>query len=277
MRGDYCRHYSKVWWVYDSEKKTVNLGRLRCKQYKCPYCARQNQRETKQFLLTRLSKMDGEWYFMTLTARGDTRGRIESYKQLARGIDVLIKRFNRIFGRVDYVRVYEKHPTSDALHAHFLILGVTPFVAVTVSRNHQRKYIPSMTRAKKRGFWGLWTLVKKLSHECGMGYIAHIEKVSTGEDGLSNVVRYINKMAAYLTKESQDIAVKGLRHVQTSRRIGSIKARKAGKVETGHFISRHRLGAGNRLIDRDTGEIVTDDYWQENAFYPPTDDKHVDK
>lgn len=106
-----------------------------------------------------------------------------------------------------------------------------------------------------------------------MGYIAHIEKVARGDDGLSNVSRYITKLGAYLTKEAQDIAVKGLRHVQTSRRIGSIKPRKAGNVETGHFISRSRVGAGNRLIDKDTGEIVTDDYWLDNAFYPPTDDK----
>lgn len=273
MRGDYCKRYSKVWWIYDREKQLVSLGRLRCKQYKCPYCATVNQRETKQFLLSKLSRMNGEWYFMTLTARGETRGKIESYKQLARGIDVLIKRFNRIFGKVDYVRVYEKHPKSDALHAHFLIKGVTPFVAVTVSRNHKKKYTPSHTRAKKRGFWGLWTLVKKLSHECGMGYIAHIEKVSTGEDGLSNVTRYVTKISAYLTKDAQDIDVKGLRHVQTSRQIGSIKPRRAGNVETGHGIPYSRIPRGYRLIDRDTGEIVTSDYWLENGFYPSMNDR----
>lgn len=273
MNGDYCKKYSKVWWTYDNEKKIVSMGRLRCKQWSCPYCAIVNRSEVKQFLLTTLSKMDGDWYFMTLTARGETRGKIESYKQLAHGIDVLIKRFNRIFGRVDYVRVYEKHPKSEALHAHFLLRGVLPFVQVTVSRNHKKKYIASSTRAAKRGFWGLWTLVKKLSHECGMGYIAHIEKVSTGDDGLSNVARYVTKISHYLTKDAQDIDVKGLRHVQTSRQIGSIKPRKASNVETGHAIPYSRIPRAYRLIDRDTGEIVTEDYWLEYGFYPNARDR----
>lgn len=216
---------------------------------------------------------DIEWHFMTLTAREDTRGRLESYTQLAHGIDVLIKRFNRIWQRIDYVRVYEKHPKSEALHAHFLIGGVTPFVRVEVLKNKKRRFAPAHERASKRGFWTLFTLVKKLSHECKMGYIAHIERVSRGDDGLSNVMRYVTKIAGYLTKDAQSIDIKGLRHVQTSRRIGALQTRKSSKVETGVGLPYSRIPQGYGLVDRDTGEVVTGDYWIEQGFYPPNRDR----
>lgn len=274
MKGDYCKRYAKVWWLHNREKRRVTLGRLRCKQWACPYCARENQREIRQFLLTTISKMaDREWFFMTITARGDTRGRIESYKQLAKGIDRLIKAFNRVWNRVDYVRVYEVHPKSEAIHAHFLVSNLTPFVRVEKSKNGRKKYTPANTRAAKRGYWTLYTFVKKMSHRSGMGYMADVSQVEHGADGISNVTRYITKITSYLTKESQSIDIKGIRHVQTSRAIGSIKARREFTGEIGQAIPYSAIPRGFSLIDRDTGEVIQFEYWLENGFYPPQGDR----
>jgi len=268
MNGDYCHRYAKVAWKYDAEKQRVVMFRLRCWQWSCPYCARMNATAWRLTLINQLPKLSNSWWLMTLTARSDTRGRIESYKQLSRGIDILMHRFKRAFGKVTYVRIFEKHPLSDALHAHFIISGLSDYIKISRSGNGRDKYTPTNFRAGKRGYWALRTFVKKTSQGSRMGYIADCKSL----EGTHRAIGYVTK---YMTKSAQDFDIRSLRHVATTRDIKSPRGR--GKntraINVGHFIPRSRIPQGYALIDRDTGEAVDVTYWQENAFYPPHNDK----
>ena len=178
-----CTRYQRVFWFYDTEKMTIGVGRLRCKQWSCPACAIENRKQWRNFLHGKLPYIASDWRLMTLTASAAQRTRIDSYNALKRGIDVLMKRFNRVFSAyelvevldkktgllkkkkrrigLEYVRVYEKHPTSDALHAHIIISGLKDYVKVEKSGNGKERYIATNFRPSKRGYWTLLTFVKK--------------------------------------------------------------------------------------------------------------------
>lgn len=268
MHGEYCKRYAKVAWKYDPERQRVELFRLRCWQWNCPHCAHENRKAWRKALLAQLPRISGQWWLMTLTACADTRGRVESYKNLQRGIDTLLKRFNRAFGKVVYVRIFEKHPTSDALHAHFIVSGLKDFVKTERAQNGKDKYTATNFRRGKRGFWSVRTFAKKTAAACKMGYIADVKPLR----GERMAVKYVTE---YMTKDAQDFDIRGLRHVATSRDVKSPRQRgKNAKILClGHFISRSRIPDGFALIDSDTGERVGDDYWRENGFYPPHSDK----
>lgn len=261
-----CTRYSRVFWAYDTENNRIILGRLRCKQWSCPHCAIENRKMWRKFLNGKLPQVASDWYLLTLTAREDRRGRIDSYKSLQRGIDVLMKRFRRAFGRVEYVRIYEKHPASEALHAHIIITGVKDFVQVARSGNGRDKYTATNFRAGKRGFWALRTFAKKTSRASGMGYMVDIKPLT----GAKRAVKYVT---AYMTKSVQDFDIKGLRHVQTSRAIGSPKPPKSkATLYVGYRFNRAGLIGNMRVLDIDTGELIEHSYWNYANVYPPLDE-----
>lgn len=205
---------------------------------------------------------------MTLTATATARGRIESYKQLQHGIDTLIKRFRRAFGRVQYVRVYEKHPSSDALHAHFIIAGLANYVQIRQGKNGKPAYVATNFRSGKRGYWTLRTFTKKTAQACKIGYIADCK-------ALGDATKSVKYVTQYLTKETQDFEIRGLRHVQTTRAIGSPKNKSNKALYVGYRLnSRDRWGAMT-LFDADTRKAVPDEYWQDANVYPPLNE-HVD-
>jgi len=258
-----CKRYSRVFCAYDTDNRKIIVGRLRCKQWRCEHCAVENRKMWREFLNKRLPKISGQWWLMTLTARGDTRGRLESYKQLQHGIDVLVKRFNRAFGKVAYVRVYERHPAGEALHAHFVITGLSDYIRVETSKNGRQKYTATNFRKGKRGYGALRTFAKKTAQRSGMGYIADCKRLQ----GAHNATRYVTD---YMTKDMQDFEIKGLRHVQTSRKIGSPKPPKSEKsLYVGYRLTKSSLIAGMAVVDLDTGERVSDEYWKEGDVYPP--------
>lgn len=205
---------------------------------------------------------------MTLTARADTRDRLESYKNLQRGIDVLLKRFNRAFGKVIYVRIFEKHPSSDALHAHFIVSGLAQYVSVEASKNGKSVYRATNFRRGKRGYWSIRTFTKKTAQAAHMGYIADCKAIS----GSTKAVRYVTE---YMTKSAQDFDIKGLRHIATSRGIKSPRQRgKNAKIlAIGHCIPYSRIPRDFELLDKDTGEVINQEYWAEHGFYPPNSDR----
>jgi len=257
----HCPNFARVWWYYDFENGRVVMGRLGCKSWSCPHCAKENMKMWRRFLNWRLRTLSDSWYSMTLTAPENKRGRIESYKALQHGIDVLIKRFRRAFGGIEYVRVYEKHPTSDALHAHFIIAGLADFVSVTVAKNGKTKYKATNFRKGKRGYWALRTFVKKTAHASGLGYIADCKPIT--KDG--GAVRYVTE---YMTKDAQEIDIRGLRHVQTTRRIGSPKQPANKSLYTAYRLSKRDVLANLKVLDVDTGETLASEFWKENNTYP---------
>ena len=274
----FCPRYPRVAWSREVKPdakntelsglngKTIKKGvvlftRLRCKQWSCPYCAEKNQAIWRAFLYERMPGVADNWWFMTLTAHSRMRSQDASYKNLQRGIDVMMKRVRRVFGEIDYVRVFEKHPTSDALHAHLCISNLTPFVVPGCHRNLVPGFMAVLTRGSAEGVWALRTWIKKTAQECNIGYMADVQVLNG-----NYAVHYATK---YLTKASQDIKIKGLRHVQTTRNIGSPQGESDRIWQVGDYVTARDFKARETLLDLQTGEAIPPDYWAEFDVYPP--------
>lgn len=279
---DFCARYSKVAWarprqndldaVSDSgdigrgrsrarANRVVLFTRLRCRQWDCDYCARQNQRIWRGFLHEKLPEIASDWWMVTLTASSLTRTTMESYKNLQAGIDVLMKRIRRHHGEIEYVRTFERHPSSEAIHAHFIICGLAPYVLTGAWPNHQPGYLAVIERPYRAGCWTVQTYLKKMAHEAGMGYMADGKPLSG-----PLAVNYVTK---YLTKDLQGINIKGMRHVQTTRGIGSPAVESDYQWTVADYATAKDFQPGEAVQDLQTGQTVEADYWNEFNYYPP--------
>lgn len=242
-------------------KDTVLFTRLRCKMWDCDYCAAKNQAIWRAFLYSKMPEISDNWWFMTLTAHSRMREQQASYKNLQHGIDVMMKRMRRVFGEIDYVRVFEKHPTSEALHAHLCISNLTPFVVGGAHKNLAYGYLAITARGKGDGSWSLKTFVKKTAQECRIGYMADCQSLND-----NYAVHYATK---YLTKAAQEIEIKGIRHVQTTRNIGAPSSESNRIWKVGSYVTARDFKAGETLLDMQTGETIPPEYWSEFDVYPP--------
>lgn len=198
---------------------------------------------------------------LTLTAHSKKRTTEESYKNLQHGIDVFIKRTRRVHGEIEYVRTYEVHPTSAALHAHFIISGLSPFVVPGCWKNLQPGFLAVLERKWRVGVWSLQTWLKRVAHDCGMGYMADA-KILDPHLGTNYVTKY-------LTKEQQDIGIKGLRHVQTTRGIGSPVVQGEYSWQISDHVTARDFDPGESVVDLQTGEVIEAEYWENFDCYPP--------
>jgi len=114
-----------------------------------------------------------------------------------------------------------------------------------------------------RGSWSIKTWFKRVAQECRMGYMVDVQKI-TEEPG-----KAVNYVVKYLTKSQQDLNEKGLRHVQTTRAIGSPKSESDYKWTVVSFVTPRDFQNGQSLIDLQTGAAVDADYWNEFEIYPP--------
>ncbi len=262
MKELYCPNYTRV--AYTVEKTgNVKAVRLRCKKWDCEYCAQKNASIWRAHLLKKLPQVSGDWWFLTLTAPPWDRSKMGSFKRIRKAIDILIKRVKRVYGKdIDYVRTFEKHPTSQALHAHFIIAGILPYVAIGSSVKHRPMAVGCHTRAKRNGVWASKTWFKKTCQELQMGRICDLQKI---EDDSPKPVLYLCK---YLTKSQQDLGIKGLRHVQTTTRIGGPKDDSNPNWKTAIFLTRDMFGEDAKIVDMSTGEIIDERYWSEYTLWP---------
>lgn len=208
--------------------------------------------------------MGGRWWLVTLTAHSKTRTTLSSLENLRANIDKLIKRVKRVFGDdIEYVRVYEKHPKSEAIHAHFIFRGLDPFVAIGCSSKLQPMAVGVLSRAGRNGVWAVKTWFKKTAQEVGMGYIADAQEFV---GNIKIAAFYVTK---YLTKEQQAIDVPYLRHVQVSKGIGSPTFDKNHEWKPVSYLTPEIVGHKTRVTDIDTGFIIEgDNYWEHTSYYP---------
>lgn len=260
----YCTKYKKVAFSQTGPRDAI-FSRLRCKQWSCDFCAAKNASIWRAFLKEKLPTVSDDWYLITLTANPSTRTRSQSLHNIRSNIDRMVKRIRRVFGDVEYVRTYEKHPTSEAIHAHIIMTGLTPYVAVGCSSKLQPMAIPVTTRTGRNGVWAVKTWFKKTSWETGMGYICDVQRI-TGD--VFKCIWYVTK---YLTKSQQDMHEKGLRHVQTTRGIGSPKDENDLVWTTAAYIIPKMFPAGTRIDDLNTGFVIDNNYWEQTGFYPSED------
>lgn len=234
------------------------MTRLRCKSWSCPVCARKNRQTWRNFLSAKLRKISSVWWFGTLTAPSWARSPEKSLAAIRLNFDRFMKRLRRVFGKVEYVRVYEVHKTG-AYHLHIIICGLFARVERFKARSGNMGFRkPKMDT--NRSTWSVNTWWKKTASKCKMGYIAEIKRIPSSE-----AVGYITK---YLTKAAQAFDMPNLRRVQTSRGIGSPKS--AG-VEiwavTGHLWGGDIGYQG--FVDLDEKRSIPALYWQNEVVYPP--------
>lgn len=259
--ADYCKKYMKVAWAVNAPRSAV-FTRLRCKMWSCEYCAGKNASIWRAFLKERLPEVSGEWWLLTLTAHPSLRTAQQSLANIRENIDKLMKRVDNVFGKIEYVRTYERHPTSDAIHAHFIVSGLAPYVANGFSVKHRPMSIGVITRRARDGYWSVRTWFKKTCQALKMGYIVDVQLI--GGDA-TRAMWYVTK---YLTKSQQDIHEPYLRHVQTTKGIGSPENEKQAGWTLGAYITSRTFEAGTRVLDLNTGEIIDNNHWEHTGFYP---------
>lgn len=259
-----CKLYKKVAFSQTGPKEAI-FTRLRCKQWHCEFCAKKNASIWRAFLAEKLPTIGSQWFLLTLTAHSQTRSKNASMDNLRGNLDRFWKRVRRVFGKVEYVRTFEKHPTSEAVHVHYIVSGFTPYVAVGCSAKLQEMAIGVLTRGGRNGVWSLKTWVKIIAQACRIGYIADVRLL---EGEISRAIWYVTK---YLTKEQSDLHVKGLRHVQTTRGIGSPNQERGLVWNTASYIVANMFPPNTAITDINTGKVIDNNHWEHTNFYPDKD------
>lgn len=257
----FCKHYPLCAYAVVS-RDTALFTRLRCGSWQCEYCAEKNRDIWRAHLADRLPEVSDNWWFITLTAHEHRRTESLSLANIRNNLDRLFKRLRRIFKHVDYVRVYEKHPSSEARHAHLVVCGLSPFVSRRVAHSGSETFSPVETRIHRAGTWTIKTWFKKTARAIGMGYQVSCEPIKNAR----STVAYVTK---YLTKSFQDLHEKGLRHVQTSRKIGAPKPEGNYAWKVCSYITVRNFQGGTQVIDLQTGTVVDEAYFEEYDYYPP--------
>jgi len=261
----YCKRYSKV--AYASENgHTAVFTRLRCKSWQCDFCASKNASIWRAHLKEKLPKVSDTWYLVTLTAHPTKRSRLESLENLRDNIDALIKRIKRVWGDdIEYVRVYEKHPTSNALHCHMIMTGLTDYVARGFSIKHRPMAIGVINRDARWGVWAVKSWFKVNCHELKMGHMADVQKIA------GDVLRALLYVCAYLTKEQQDFHVPYLKHVQVTHGIGSPQVKESYGWKVAMAIEARMFAPNCQITDLNTGNVIDNNWWEKHSYYPIED------
>jgi|SRR5690348_1011199 len=262
-----CPDYARVAWTHDTENRHVLLTRIGCGMWSCDYCSKLLKRKWLRKLREKLPEISDTWYLLTFTAPQCSYTVADSLKRLRHGIETFFKRARRIWKGIEYVRVYEAHKTRTTIHAHLIVCGITPYVSVGASRNGRQVHNPLLLRRGRKGTWSIRTYVKKTAQACGMGYIADVRRV--------DVVRATRYVCKYLTKSLQQLTIKGLRHVQTTRKIGGIQGEKQAGWQVGYRINKNQIYGDEVVFDAQRRAIVPNAYWHEGDVYPPLNEKKV--
>lgn len=258
-----CTYYLKIAYTVIGHKEAL-VTRLRCKRWSCEACSEKNARAWQYWLIKRIPEVSDEWWLVTLTAHEDERTHVGSLKNIRERVDKLIKRVKRVFGEnIEYVRVYEKHPSSEACHVHFIMCGLSPYVIHGYSAKLRPMSIATLSRKGHAGTWSVKTWFKKTCGDIGMGYIADVRRF---EGPIERAAFYVTK---YLTKDMQAIHVAYLRHVQVTKGIGSPQFEKNYEWTPASYITARTFDEPNtRITDIDNGRVIDNNYWEHTGYYP---------
>lgn len=256
-----CPRYARVAWQHDTDNLQIILTRIGCGMWDCDYCSKLLKRKWLAVLRKKMPEIGDNWWLLTFTAPEASYTHEDSLKRLRRGIDTFFKRARRIWKGIEYVRVYETHKKRTTVHAHLVVYGLTPLLTVATSRNGRKVFTPLLLRTRRKGQWSIRTFVKKAAFDCGMGYIADCRQVDT-----VRAIRYVTK---YLVKDMQQLTVRNLRHVQTTRRIGGIQGEKQAGWIVGYRLNKVQIYGNERVWDAQRQAYVPDAYWRVGEIYPP--------
>jgi len=250
----FCPNFKNVLLCEKNGGKELLVLRARCGMWSCAHCAPINQGLWRKHLVKRIDALGGKWSFMTLTAHqaahagGWTLHNLrDAYKPIYDAI-----RYN--FGTqkpIEYARVFEKHKTGE-FHIHILWrIDLSPFSEMNA-----------------------W--LKDLVTRNGLGWRCEW-KAAYEDSSVHGIAHYVTK---YMTKSAQggmDMP-KGMRRIQTSHGIGAMKPERS---KEGWYaaagVYRGELKYFDRVIDVQTGHIVTATDFRGWAVYPPELDRTDDE
>jgi len=252
-----CPNFSLVAYRRDPIRGWITF-RLRCKSWRCPYCAIENQKMWRKHLKRRIIDIGGEWWFGTITAPAWDRRPEATLYTIRLNFDRFMKRLRRVFKKgVQYVRIFEVHEKG-AFHLHIILSGLSHRVQSYVSRTGSAAFKPA-TDAQKAGTWSIKTWWKKTLSKCGCGYIADIKPIPA--------VQAIGYITEYMTKQAQDYHVPNLRRIQSSRAIGSPAEKSADRWRVDPVIYGSNVDY-EAVIDIDNRVVIPASYWLNHVTYP---------
>lgn len=249
MKKSSCQNFIGIAVAEPENTSNMLIARLRCKMWSCEYCARVNRNIWRTHIIKRIGAIGGKWCFITLTAHENAHKYNKTLENLRDGWKTLYDRLRRYFagaGKLEYVRVFEKHKTG-RFHIHAIIKA-----DVASDKEFKR-----------------W--LKKNARECGMGYQADAKSI-TGDGSALLVASYICK---YMTKDAQSLGdmPKGIRRIQTSQGIGAAKPTVTDedwRIKAGVYLEE--IQSHEKVIDVSTGEVVSEEYFEKYYYYPEHDE-----
>lgn len=171
----------------DEKKKHIEFAKGTCSMWSCETCGARNAKRWIARIIDGCNKLPAKnWYFATITAHKNWRGKYSSLANIRKNWHKLRKRMARITDaqgeQLFYVRVWEAHKDG-SFHMHVVTNA------------------PVSTR---------W--LKDNSAECGLGYQAKIDEVVNA----GQVAGYISKYMLKSMPNSTNYP-KGARRIEVSR------------------------------------------------------------
>jgi len=260
----FCPHFSQVAYKTTAPGQII-MFRLRCKSWQCDYCAKINRAEWLKHLRKMIPRVSSNWWFVTVTAHEKTRTAELSLNNIRSNMERLFKRARRVWKNVEYVRTYERHQ-SGAYHCHIIVSGLTDRVQKFKTRAGMDGYAPAL-QERSTGNISCRTWWRRSARSMGMGYEVDVKAILE----VGQVTQYIIK---YLTKSAQGYYAKGLRRIQTSRKVGSPKRAGDTGWEVSARVFRQTVPTGTKLYDADRKLQIPDAYWQNHLTYPAPNDEY---
>lgn len=252
-----CENFDGVLLATDTDSNQRLITTVRCKQWTCSYCAKQNAKQWRAKIIHHINEVGGDWSWFTLTAKGGKRTAKSTLANLRQAWDRLVKRIKRKFSDLDklhYCRVYEQHKNG-AYHLHCIISVHWDDIKIRKQRNGKEvKYSDWLAKTAKKLDIGYYTHADNFEGEHA-GYIA------------GYVAKYMTKMSATMKAE-----VGRVRHIQTSQGWTKKEVDKKYKweVHSAYFDKDfyHDTKNGLSVIDIQTGEKITTDTFLTRSYYP---------
>lgn len=270
-----CPNFKKLAVGIIETKNRALLARLRCKQWSCDYCAKQNSLAWRKHLYANMPKFGLKWTFITITCLGDYHRAKTTYAKLTQEWGKVLKRLKRYTNNNDlaFIRIFELHK-SGQVHCHALIQFND---SDSLNKRAYRLIKNPKTGVKELKYRGVgYAYFKNLLSDLGLGkqfdYTPLIDFETRDNVNLSQVVGYVLK---YITKNDDETGhihdlPKGARKIITSRGL-SLKDEKTSldaiswslkPVVTIDFVAQYET------IDITTHKKVTFDDFENSDFYP---------
>lgn len=255
----WCENFKRIL-TAENENGDLMVTRTRCKQWTCPYCAVINREQWRARLINHINHSEHtEWGWFTITAHSNMRGDKLSISNLRSAWDKLMKRMKRHYGAFDYCRVYEPHK-DNSFHAH----AIVSFHFDDIKQRISRKTGEPVNYSE-------W--MRKTAIDLSLGWYTHADNCDVGNHGgyiASYVTKYIVKLSPSDKKELGRI-----RHIQCSQSWTKLEKETELFWELGYFVTKQDYEFyrenGHRVIDIQTGEILTNATFSQSVVYPSED------